>query len=218
MKAAICFLLLSVSALSARGQLLDTIRANFEHKPKFFFKLDSRNSFVTSRAARVMGVKLGWDYNNSLRIGIGFNWLASNHYKEKVLLDKNNEPYISEADLFFIYFSPFAEYVFFRNKKWEHAIPVQVGFGNSWFQYEDINGRTLREKYKPVILYEPAMTTQYKVLPWFGIGAGVGYRLLLLNNKASGENLNSPVYLIRFRLFFGDLYRGIFKKKEQKKG
>src|SRR5690606_38875424 len=99
----------------------------------------------------------------------------------------------------------------FRNEKWEHTIPIQVGFGNAWYEHREYNGISVRENYKPVILYEPAMTTQYKLVPWFGVGVGIGYRVLLLNNRNLNENLNSPVYVFRLKVFFGEIYRSLTK-------
>lgn len=200
------------------AQLLDSLQNHLTHKPKFFIKLDSRNSFVASRSARITGIKLGYDYNNSLRFGIGANWLNKAVIKPRLLTNGNGELYTVRAALKIFYLSPFSEYVFFRNKRWEHTINLQLGFGKSWVNYKDYRGVKFTENQKFILLYEPSMITQYKVLPWLGIGCGVGYRLLLLNNKSSGANFNSPVYVLKSRLFFDELYHILLKKRQQVQG
>lgn len=197
------------------AQLFDTIAASFQYTPRFEFKLDTRNSFITTQRAKIFGVKIGYEYNETVKLGIGYNQLVSNISKEKIIPHGFQELDTVQATLRFIYVSPYFEYVFHRNRKWEHTIPIQLGFGNSWYEYRD-NGRKIRENYRPIILYEPAMTTQYKIVPWFGVGVGIGYRILLLNNKSINENFNSPIYVFRLKIFLGEIVKGVFPKKGQK--
>lgn len=210
-------ILIAFSFLNSPGfaQLFDTIAASFQHKPKFEFKFDTRNSFITTQRAKIFGVKMGFEYNETVKLGIGYNQLNSTISKKKVILHGFQEFDTVQATLKFVYVSPYFEYVFHRNRKWEHTIPIQLGFGNSWYEYRD-NGRKIRENYRPIILYEPAMTTQYKIVPWFGIGVGIGYRILLLNNKSINENFNSPIYVFRLKLFLGEIIKGLSPKKANK--
>lgn len=192
------------------AQLKDSIAQHLNVKPKFSARFDSRNSFIASQRARIFGVKIGWEYNDAIKLGIGFNRLNTKISKPKYFI--NNETLAVdtlESVLKFEYLSPFFEYVFFKTKRWEHAIPVQIGIGNSRYEYIDKKGIVHYENYRPIILYEPAMTTQFKIFPWIGLGAGVGYRLILVGNRQINENLNSPIYILRVKVFLGDLYRGI---------
>ncbi len=196
------------------AQLFDTIAASFYHKPRFDLKLDTRNSYITTQRAKIFGLKIGFEYNETVKLGIGYNQLTSTISKEKTILQGFEEIDKVQASLKFVYVSPYFEYVFHRNKKWEHTIPIQIGFGNSWYEHR-YNGSKIRENYRPVILYEPAMTTQYKILPWIGFGVGLGYRILLLNNKSIDENFNSTIYVFRVKIFMGEIVKGIFPKKAQ---
>ena len=67
-----------------------------------------------------------------------------------------------------------------------------------------------------IILYEPAITGQYKLTKWFGLGFGAGFRLMLVNNKAIDTKFNSPVYIFKVKVFFAELMRPVFKKDAQK--
>lgn len=192
------------------AQLKDSIAQHFLAKPKFSARLDTRNSFIATKNARIFGVKIGWEYNDAVKLGIGYNRLDSKISKPKFVINTETQGFDTlESVLKFEYLSPFFEYVFFKTKRWEHSIPVQIGIGNSRYEYYDKKGVLHYENYRPVILYEPAMTTQYKIFPWIGLGAGVGYRLLILGNRQINENLNSPVYLLRVKVFLGELYRSI---------
>lgn len=189
---------------------MDSIAQHFEVKPKFSARFDSRNSFVATQNARIFGIKIGWEYNDAIKLGIGYNRLDSKISKPKYSLNDETMNFDTlESTLKFEYLSPFFEYVFFKTKRWEHAIPVQIGIGNSRYEYIDKAGIVHYENYRPVVLYEPAMTTQFKIFPWIGLGAGVGYRLILVGNRQINENLNSPTYVFRVKVFLGDLYRGV---------
>ncbi len=208
----IFFIVLSFISTQGFAQLFDTIALSFNHKPRFEFKLDTRNSFITTQRAKIFGVKIGFSYNETVKLGIGYNQLTSDIYQAKIITHGPYDFEVVQAALKFVYVSPYFEYVFHRNHRWEHTIPLQLGFGNSWYEYRS-KGRTIRENYRPIILYEPAMTTQYKILPWFGVGVGIGYRILLLNNKSMNENFNSPIYVFKLKIFLGEIVRILVPKK-----
>jgi hypothetical protein len=201
-----------ISFSAAQAQLLDSIKGHLQNKkPKFSIKFDNRNSFVSSTNARIIGIKIGWEYNELVKLGIGYNFLVSNIRKEKIIVGQNSEFDTVVSLLKFEYLSPYFEYVFFKTKRWEHSIPVQIGIGNIRYEHRDDKGRIRYENYKPIILYEPAMTTQFKVFPWFGLAAGVGYRLAYYNKRGQTENFTSPIYLFRVKIFLGEMYRSTKK-------
>lgn len=193
----------------SHAQLFDSIANSLKNKPKFYFKLDNRSSFISSKKASISGIKIGFEYKKRVALGIGLNTLSNDIYQQRVLLNEAGFNDIFQMKLHFNYVSPFIEYVFYRSKKWEHAIPVQIGFGNSKFQYTNSKGEIIKEHYKPIILYEPSMTTQYKFIRWAAIGGGLGYRILLLNNKEIKEKFNSPVYVIKLNIFWYDIYKRV---------
>jgi hypothetical protein len=43
----------------------------------------------------------------------------------------------------------------------------------------------------------------------------MGYSLMLIDNPAINENFNTPIYSFRIKVFLGDIYRLIVKKKRE---
>ena len=184
--------------LSFKAQLLDSIRSSFRYNPKLFIKLDARNSFISSSHIRFQGLKAGLNFNNTTKIGLGYSWLSSDY---RTL--HNNDT----IDLQIKCVSAFIEYNFFRSKHIYADIPVQIGLANvSYFNKEDVLINTL------AVLYEPSMTIEYRFIRFFGICFGAGYRLVLYNNKNIKDRLSSPIYIIRFKVCFGDIYKQHIKK------
>jgi hypothetical protein len=209
------FLILSVLSISAKAQLFDSIVASFKHKPFPDIKFDTRNSFITARQAKIFGFKIGLDFNDQTKLGIGYNALATSFVKERVVWGNDFENYIVPSTLKFVYISPYFEYVFHRNEKWEHSIPLQFGYGYAWYEYLSNEGVKSKFNRKPILVYEPSMTSQYRIIPWLGVGVGLGYRLVLINNSAFDENFNAPVYVLRTRIYLELLYRSIFPEKKE---
>ena len=64
-----------------------------------------------------------------------------------------------------------------------------------------------------IIIYEPAMTIEYKFLKYFGIGGGVGFRLAIKSNQQIKESFTAPEYILRFKIYSGDIYKDQILKK-----
>ena len=107
----------------------------------------------------------------------------------------------------------FIEYVFFRNKRWEFSIPLQIGIGNTHYEYH-YGDHKFRNNWSVIINYEASISGHYKILKWFGVGAGIGYQLMLKDNPAIKENFNTPVYSIKLKIFLGDIYKSVFPPKK----
>jgi hypothetical protein len=58
-----------------------------------------------------------------------------------------------------------------------------------------------------LVLYEPYSIGIYKFTPWFGLGFGIGYRLVLVGNKTINENINSPIYVVKAKLYASELLK-----------
>ena len=208
-------LILALSPI-AKAQLFDSIHAAIKKKPKIIFRFDSRNSFIDDSKAKIFGWKIGVEFNNLIRIGGGFNRLVERHDPslDKVLYGENGVDTFTIAELQFNYISYFIDYIFFDTRRWEFSVPFQIGLGGSRYEYRDENGQLQEHNAKSVILFEPAISMQYKITKWFGFGAGAGagYRLMLLNNKAIEKKFNSPIYIFKFKIFLGDMMRSFSGK------
>ena len=169
------------------------IRKALHTKPKIKFKLDNRNSFVTNSFARTFGVKAALDFNKILEFGIGYNFLISNYRK---YFNAENRT------LYYNYFSPYLQYNILLKSKFEIQLPVQFCIGNSYFEYF---GKTYNKSL--MISYEPAITFLYKPFPFLGLGAGTGYRLMIVSNTKIDEKFTSPIYLYKIIFFFNTIFK-----------
>jgi len=196
------------------AQFVDSISEAVKSSPKLTIRLDNRYSFTATIPSKIIGFKAGAEFNDKFRIGGGFNKLKSKITKP-VYID--NSGIIIDTVTSYLkmsYMSYFVEYVFFRNKHWEFNIPLQIGIGNTRFDYE-YNYHKYSNNRSIIVNYEASISGHYKVVKWIGIGAGLGYQFMLKDNPAIKENFNTPIYIIKLKLFLGDIYRSVFPKKEK---
>jgi hypothetical protein len=182
----------SVSAQSVN--LSDSLRNVFKQPLTPVLKLDTRNSFVTGRSAQIWGIKAGVSFGKRMNLGLAYSWLHSDISKPL------SEPNQNLSGLIRLrYFGPFAEYTFYRKGNWEATVPLQFGFGKSFLIEEsgEVSGRLNEGN---IFLYEPAMVVDYKILNLIAVGGGVGYRLMLVNNRNLDQRFTAPVYMIRARV------------------
>jgi hypothetical protein len=86
--------------------------------------------------------------------------------------------------------------------------------GSSWFQKEPHFSFSNKDSKYFLLLYEPGITTQFKVFKWLGFGTDVAYRFTLKNEKNIGENLNSPTYSFKILTWIDQLYYDFFPKSK----
>lgn len=175
------------------------INQALKEEPRLIANLDSRNAFISSNGVRVLGFKVGLLYGDKLAFGIGYNQLSST-YRNTIIYEGEE----SRVKLAYWYLSPYLEYTFYRDNKWELSIPVQIGIGESYYKLVDQQDKAIYNKL--VISYEPAISFQYRILNYFGVGMGVGYRLMVIPNRELEERFTSPVYMLKFKVYFEDLY------------
>lgn len=188
---------------------IDSIINSFNYPPRLDLRLDARTSFITNNPARIVGVKLGVDFNDKVKVGIGYNWLRStilnNEYINKGL--GRTEIY---TRLVLRYFSPYFEYTYHNSPKLELSIPVMIGLGTSHYTPLNVQDSPFyTSNPRMVVFYEPSSTGLYKPIKWFGIGFGIGYRLVFVGNRGLNQNFNSPIYVLRAKLLLGEIYRSI---------
>ena len=197
LKKVLCLLVLFIG-LSVRAQLVQSlgrkVRAN---KPKPFLKLDTRNSFVGNANILVRGVLVGLEYGGNFRMQAGYNFLPKKYQSKFFTAHQYKMNYLSLG----------VEYDFYENKKLSASMPVQLGFGvqNKQSSVEQSNN------YKGLILYEAMLIGNYQIIKFISAGLGLGYRVVLLGNKAVLSNLNSPIYAIKVNVHLKELV-GLIKK------
>jgi hypothetical protein len=210
------FVILSTPALSWNGDKhpswKNSNQASNNRKIKPYFQLDSYYSFIGNRSADVIGFKAGIEWNNKWRFAAGYNQIKSDIVENKVLPTSeiqyaNNDT--MRAQLYLRYFPLMAEYVFYDKDAWQLSAPINLGYGRSYFQYYGINNQKRRIFEHGVMVSELGLNAQYKIMKWFGLGAGVGYRVMLLNNPAIDTKFSSPIFSFRIKLFPGAIYNSI---------
>jgi len=182
--------------------LSDSLRQVFRLRITPSFKFDTRNSFITGSRAKVYGLKAGVSFGKRISIGLGYNFIGTK-LRENTSLD-NIE--IKDAEIRMNYVAPYVEYGFFQRGPWEIGTSIQLGVGSSFHRYSDNGSERIIHRGR-VILYEPVMSCEYKIFKLIGVGVGCGYRIMLKNNRAIEQQFTSPVYALRVRLIFDELYR-----------
>jgi hypothetical protein len=202
------FLLLS---FSFKAQTFDTLRELFNNGYSIDARLESRNSFINNQLISVNGVRLGLSFQRKLRLGAGLSWLNSDvkstFYQPNIFGRRDT----LEQFLKFIYLAYYLDFVFYKTKRWQLSVPIQLGTGLSWFQNENTYNFSKNKRHF-LLLYEPGITVQFKVFKWFGLGADVAYRFTMRNNKRTAEQLNSPTYSFKILFWFDQLFYDLFPK------
>lgn len=212
----IIFLLLHAGILLRAQPTLDTIQKCLKQKPQLFAKLDGRNSFIENSRAKIFGAKLGIIYGKRLSFGLGYNQLYTqkNGFDNTIYLqNKDGSLYPVIARLHMWYISAYTEYVFYTNKHWQLSMPLQIGVGKSYYTH-----MILDKKIKTVdafnFIYEPAVSVEYKIVKWVGIGADVGYRFMITSDKHLNKNFTSPTYAFKVLIYYGEIVKSLFPKSK----
>jgi len=172
--------------------LRDSFKGVFYSVPSATAKWDTWGTFIGGRTFNTQALKIGAEFNETLVLGVGYNWLSNGVYKN-VNIDGVNKN--TEFEL--RYFGPYAEFDFFKKNHWKGTLPIQLGFGRSFLKYSDDEGNRLKLNEGSVILYEPAMSFSYDIANLFEVGAGFGYRIMLKNNNSIDQPLTSPNFVVR---------------------
>lgn len=177
-----------------------------------FLMFDSYYSFIGNRSADVWGIRGGIVWNESWRFGAGYNKLRADIVEPKAL-PAGELPYAKndtvKAQLYLRYYPLLAEYIAYQQDPWQISIPLQLGYGSSYFEYFDRNNTGRRIFERGVLVFQPGVHAQYKVLKWFGLSAGLGYRLVPVNNPEIDAKMNSPVFTLGLKLFLGEIVKTI---------
>lgn len=215
------FFFLTLS-LFGRAQLLDTLQDLFKHKYSIDARLESRNSFIDNQLVSVSGVRLGLAFQRKLKIGGGISWLktqGSGWLKSNIKKDFYSTNPFGKTDtiskyLKLAYFCLYADFVFYKTKRWQLSVPVQVGLGSLWFQEEKSYVFRKRDEKYFLFLYEPGITVQYKVFKWAGLGTDVAYRFAMQDSKQTGKRLSSPSLTFKLLFWFDQLFYEVFPESE----
>jgi hypothetical protein len=209
------FILVLIGSVSViKAQFMDTLREVIKRKYSLDARLESRYSLYENSLINVTGVRIGVAFQHKLRIGAGLSWLKTDATKIFNEKSEDGSNVRTLKRLKFWYLCYYLDFVFYKTKRWQLSVPIQLGTGSCWYQKErgyNLGGND--SKYF-LLLYEPGITAQFKIFKWFGLGSDVGYRFSLSSGKKSGINLNSPSYSFKVLFWFDQLYYDLFPKSE----
>lgn len=192
-----------------RAQWHDTIKQVFGGTVYPTASFDSRNSFVSARRAHIWGVKAGVEFASKLQLGLGYNSHDDHLEKPIPYLLPSGERDTATGKLYMNFLSVYMRYAYYKTKKWKISMmPIQVGFGNSWYEHSE-GLAPLKTDREFIVIYEPAVSASYKIFPWLGAGADFGYRVMLRDNAAIPENFNSPIYSFYAIIYWAEVYKAI---------
>lgn len=186
-----CILSLIISASQSKAQLQhwDTIKHYVKtSKPTFALELDGRQSFFREIPVAIDGIRIGADYGNRVRLFIGAYWNRSKVARTFTINRFTTSERRVRQEVRMFYISATAEYVFYTNKHWELALPVQLGYGRGIRTRFDAATNTQIEKINSgFVPIEFGFKAMYKITDWLNVSAGLGYRYALFSNIVSNE-------------------------------
>ncbi|HEX8548265.1 MAG TPA: hypothetical protein VF691_14985 [Cytophagaceae bacterium] len=207
---------LTLFPLISYGQQDDSSNYARKNKVRFVFSFDGRKSFIGDQNVSIGGLRFGIQYKEKFRTGIGFYGADSPLIGSKSFNENTPKERRLRGKLNFGYSALCFEPIFYKNRKWELATPIILGVGNAKLTFYNPDSTIFSENEKPFSLLEVSGTVEYKFLKWAGVGAGVGYRTVFSDEKFIKRNFDAPIYIIKIKVFIGELYRGIRRNVKAK--
>ncbi len=192
---------------------MDSFKVIIKSKSSLDLGIASGYSFIDNRLAGMFGLRVGVSFKRKLKLGGGVSWLNSDIKTNDFIFSETGALINTPTYLKLAYFALYADFVFYKTQRWQLSVPVQTGFGASWFQSQykyDI----IRNKKYFLFLYEPGISTQFKIFKFFGLGVDVGYRFVLKNNDYVNLRFSSPTYAFNIKFWADQLFFEIFPKSK----
>lgn len=212
-----CVLLTMASVVNA--QLLDTLNYSWQQPRKPFFGLDFSKSFGNNFGADVYGYRGGVVQNKRLYYGLGYYRLNTDKVANLNVTDASGNDTVVPGKLKLRFITLNAEYVFFKTRKFQTSVPLNIGFGHSFFQYFKQRSETEKTAKNNTALCTFGIAANYKLVSWAGIGLGTSFATTLGTNKSNNQNFNALTYSFGLKIFLDDLKTAIktFKNQQDEK-
>lgn len=179
--------------------------------------MDYRNGFIRSSEAHIVGFRGGLEIDQKYRLGLGYHYLSSEIIR-KIPVNTENSTINTNARVHLKYGSISGEYILYNTDLWQVSAPLIMGFGGSY--YEPPANKYSETKGQFTFVIEPAVTVQYNIIPFIGIGTGIGYRFMPIGDSNLRPVFATPVYDLRLKLLLNEVTEalfpnGLWKKKQQ---
>lgn len=173
-----------------------------EKKLRVMGKFEGRNSFVRTSHALFLGARIGVEFKLPIRTGIGYYWMQT-EFDSQLYRPQEHPQSGSRAVPRMRYFTGYVEYTFWEEDGWSLGVPLQMGIGEAF--YRTSSGDHVANGI--VIPLESGVDVGYMFTRWAGLGVGIGYRFMLLDDSDVHERFNSPYYQMRVLLALNELLR-----------
>lgn len=183
-------------------------------KWKFLIGFDANRSFFAGRNVKINGLRIGAKYKDVHRFGLGISGIARSVIFKDISVNEEDATDTSWVKFDAGYASLFYEYAFYRTKRWELIVPSYLGAGNVTAAYSDTAGLYQPFGNLPFAAFGTGLGVQFKIFRWFGVKTGVGYRFVYNAEEEIKEAFRGPYYKYGISIFFGELYKMVFKRDE----
>jgi len=187
------FFLMLCASLQAQYSLSDTFRTYLKQEPSLYLSLDGRKSFVRDQAAQIDGLRFGLSYGGKVRLLAGIYRLKNTIKREYVYGPGTPEEEFRIQSNNLTYMGLTCDYVLYNRGRWKLALPVFLGYGFGDRLERNLLGEVRLDKEFRFVPFETALNANFRVLPWFYLGAGIGYRYALFSNSVS-KDFSAPIY------------------------
>ncbi len=186
---------------------------------KFNFLFDGRFSLIADpihgkeKVVKMFGLKMGLEFHHTFRVGIGF--YTQRHPLQSQFVNTYNDTV--SYSIGFRYNTVYLEHIIYNDFRWEVSLPLQLGVGDVPVRIHSsiLDSITLDTSFT-IPVASIGINAHYKLVPWFGVGAGLGFRKILLKDELINKTFSSPFAAFKIKLFIGPLYKCIFKPEEIK--
>jgi len=194
----------------------DVFPGNDSSSKKVFFSMDYRNGFIRSSEAHIVGFRGGIEIKEKYRLGVGYNYLSSEIIRT-IPVNSEGSTINTNARVHLRYGSISGEYILFNTDLWQVSAPLILGAGASY--YEPPINKYSQTRGQFTFVVEPALTVQYNIIPFIGIGTGIGYRFMPIGDSNLRTVFATPVYDVRLKLLLNEVTEalfpnGLWKKKQ----
>lgn len=199
--------------VNSYAQIFDSLQFALRKKPGIDFSVETRNSFLLNDTVKFRGIKLGIRFGKKIRLGFSYNWLKSNIYNQLAYFYSSTND-TTKGYFKMGYFAIYTKIVYHKTKRWEFSTPLQFGTGNSWLQQQSKFSFKNQQFKKSMIIYEPTVAVQFKLLKFIGIAGNIGYRFVWHKEEKILNNLNGPIYVLNFNIMLDQLFFELFPESE----
>ena len=159
---------------------INNVIPSLKTTPTLGFKFETKYFILDDNISQLRELKPYLEYNNIIRLGIGYCWLKKS--KSRILR--------------FSAFNFFAEYLINFNKYWSAEVPLDFGIGKIKTQNKGFYA-----------FFEPSFIIEYRGFKQFNLGLGTGMRLTVHNRSIYESGLTVQTLIARVNFKFLEMYK-----------